>query len=259
MHNTSLFHGSSGGIQGWGLSEALACFDRIVVHSDYSQRAALDNAMVEREQLRIIPHGAFDYYKQFAQGVVRSSGPVQLLFAGSIKPYKGVDVLVSALPTLASLCAPGSWHLTIAGHSGDQLDALKQTISRSGLDPFVTWSLRHQTERELGQLLGHSDVVVLPYREIDQSGVLLAAVGMERPVVASKVGAFPELLRDEQHGLLVPPEDPVALGNALARLVVDRGLRTYCEQQMHQLAAGSLNWSTIGRATLDLYLEIAHT
>lgn len=256
MHNTSLFHGTSGGVQGWGLHRSLALFDRVVVHSQYSHAAALRSGLVKESALRVIPHGAFDYYRDFAPGSPRSSAPVQLLFAGSIKWYKGLDVLIDALPTLADRTPRSAWHLTVAGQPGMPIEAVRQEVERRGLDSRVSWSLRHQSERELGQLLARSHVVVLPYREIDQSGVLLAAVGVERAVVATRVGAFPELLQHEQHGLLVPPEDPVALGQALARLVTDATLREHCEAQMKRLAGDTLHWTTIGRTTLDMYREL---
>jgi glycosyltransferase involved in cell wall biosynthesis len=216
---------------------------------------------VNEDVLRVIPHGAFDYYSEFV-GAADVRGPdsrVHLVFAGSIKSYKGLDVLVESLPTLAAATPNGAWHLTIAGQPGIPIAPLAKTIRDYGLGENVTWSLRHQSERELGRLLGAADVVVLPYREIDQSGVLLAAVGVKRPVVATRVGAFPELLRHETHGLLVSPEDPLELGRALARLVVDSPLRTYCQGQMQHLASGELNWATIGHKTLNLYKELART
>jgi glycosyltransferase involved in cell wall biosynthesis len=256
LHNTSLFHGSAGGVQGWGLRSALTKFERVIVHSEFSRNAALKLGMVQEQSLRVIPHGAFDHYGILGAGTSREKRPVNLLFAGSIKPYKGLDVLIEALSTLAAESPKGSWHLTIAGSAGGSVDALRKVLSDNNLDRQVTWCLRHQSERELGQLLAAAHVVVLPYREIDQSGVLLAAVGVGRAVVATRVGAFQELIRNEQHGLLVSPEDPVALGHALARIVVDDDLRAYCESQMQVLSAGALSWSNVGRMTTKIYDEL---
>lgn len=261
MHNTTLFHGSTGGIQGWGLKGALRSFDGIVVHSEYSKASAVRGGLVREAALRVIPHGAFDYYRRLGEEPGRparrtNGGPTELLFAGSIKRYKGLDLLIGSLTTLRDAAPEGSWHLTVAGQPGIDMSPLRELVHAHGLDAYVSWSLRHQSERELAMLLVRSDVVVLPYREIDQSGVLLAAIGVGCPVVATKVGAFPELLRHEVHGLLVPPDDPRSLGLALARLVGDCALRTACSAQMQQLASGPLAWSTVGRATLDLYREL---
>lgn len=256
LHNTTLYHGASPGLQGVGVAGTWPLFDRVVVHSEYSRRAALRAGMVREDQVRVIPHGAFDYYGKYATDVVRAPGPVQLLFAGTIKSYKGLDILIESLSVLSRQTPPGSWHLTVAGQPALEIEGFRALLTERGLTEYVTWSLRHQSERELGRLFVGAHVVVLPYREIDQSGVLLAAVGVHRAVVASRVGAFPELLQHEQHGLLVPPGDPVALGEALARLVLDRPLRDHCELQMKRLAGDTLHWSTIGRTTLDMYREL---
>ena len=256
MHNTSLFHGTSPGVQGWGLEESWYLFDRIIVHSEYSRRAALASGAATERNLVVVPHGPFDHYSRFVSSSPRPIAPVTILFAGAIKPYKGLDVLVESLPALAKATSPGSWRLMIAGHPSYPLNSLREQVERRGLQEYVTWNLRHQSERELGVLLGSSHIVVLPYREIDQSGVLLAAVGVARPVVATKVGAFPELLKHEQHGLLVAPNDANALGESLARMVNDADLRTRCENSMRSLACGSLRWSTIARSTLSVYKSI---
>ena len=77
-----------------------------------------------------------------------------------------------------------------------------------------------------------ADVLVLPYRHISQSGVLFPALSQGLPVVATRVGALPEVLCDGESGLLVPSESPEALSQALVRLFGDADLR-------RRLAAGS--------------------
>lgn len=259
MHNTSLFHGTSAGVQGWGLQEALSLFDRIVVHSEFSCRAARKSAAAREEQLHVIPHGAFDHYRELATSTNRDAWPIRLLFVGSIKPYKGLDLLVESLALLASKAPVGSWQLVVAGHPSYDIEPLKERLQELNVGSQVTLSLRHQSERELAWLLHDSHVVVLPYREIDQSGVLLAAVGMERPVVATRVGAFPEMLVDGEHGLLVSPNHPQELGEALVQMVTDAALRARCEAGMNGLGQGVLNWQPIARITLDMYQSIGLT
>jgi glycosyltransferase involved in cell wall biosynthesis len=257
MHNTSNFHESDRGFRNRGKRTAYTLFDRIIVHSQYSRQSALHSGVARADQLRVIPHGAFEYYKSLVTKARSSQGPVQLLFAGSIKAYKGLDILIEALPQLAANTAAGSWHLTIAGHAGMPLAALQARVRDLGVHDSVTWTLRHQTERELANLFEASHAVLLPYREIDQSGVLLAAVGMHRAVVASRVGAFPEIVQDGEHGLLVPPVDVDALGRALVTIVSDHDLRLRSEQAMRELAGTSLHWSRIAGQTIALYQELA--
>lgn len=259
MHNTSNFHESDSGFRNRGKRDAYQLFDRVIVHSDYSRKSALASGVARADQLRVIPHGAFEYYRAYATETRVTGGPVRLLFAGSIKHYKGLDLLVEALPALAASTPAGSWQLTVAGHPGMATAAIRARAQELGIDHAITWSLRHQTERELANHLETCDAVVLPYREIDQSGVLLAAVGMHRAVVASHVGAFPEIVRHEEHGLLVPHSDVEALAAALVRIVGDHDLRHRCEGAMRELAGTSLHWSTVAGQTVALYRELLDT
>ena len=71
-----------------------------------------------------------------------------------------------------------------------------------------------------------ADVLVMPYRHISQSGVLYLALSLGVAVVATSVGALPEVLRDGESALLVPPESPADLARALARALADDGLRS---------------------------------
>jgi glycosyltransferase involved in cell wall biosynthesis len=254
MHNTSLFHGTSAGVQGWRLDRCFPLFDRIVVHGAYSRERALHTGVANERQLVTIPHGAFEHYAALASPEVpRPPGPVQLLFAGTVKPYKGLADLIEALAAVAASCPAGAWHLTIAGQPSYSMESLRARAEELGVAAHISWSLRAQSEREMAEHLQQCDVVVLPYREIDQSGVLLAAVGMRRAVVATAIGAFPEIVRDGENGLLVPPSDSLALGRAIARLINDSDLRVRCASGMAVLSQGELNWRRVAQLTRALY------
>jgi 2-deoxystreptamine N-acetyl-D-glucosaminyltransferase/2-deoxystreptamine glucosyltransferase len=84
---------------------------------------------------------------------------------------------------------------------------------------------------EVSAYIAVADVLVLPYRHVSQSGVLFLALAEGLPVVATRVGALPEVLRDGESGVLVPPESPAALAEALIRVLADGDLR-------RRLAAG---------------------
>ena len=93
----------------------------------------------------------------------------------------------------------------------------------------------------------------LPYRDIDQSGVLYTALAFGNAIVASSIGGFTEVAED--HGALVPvpPGDPAALRNALAALIDDDGARAAQERRAAAAAAGPYSWDEAARLTLELY------
>lgn len=258
MHNTSLFHGSATSrIQGWGSGAVRARFDRIIVHSDFGYQHALATGSATAAQLVRIPHGAFSHYRALASpDAERTDSPVTLLFAGSIKPYKGLEVLIRAIARAQTKLAKNSFRLVVAGQPSMPMNELFQLAQSLEIDHVIDWRLRHQSERELADALQQAHVVVLPYLEIDQSGVMLAAVAMGRAVIASRIGALPEVITDGVNGLLVAPNDVGALSEALVRMVSSPQLRERCERATESLARGSLSWSNVAEQTLGVYRSL---
>ena len=255
MHNTSLFHGAaSSGVQGWNVNDVYAQFDRIIVHSEFGRRAALASGRARDEQLVRIPHGAFSHYAQLCppDRAQRSESP-RLLFVGSIKPYKGLDVLIRAFALMRQAMPESTARLVVAGYPSMPMDPLFALAASLGVAEHIDWRLRHLTERELAGEIAASHAVLLPYRELDQSGILLAAVAMQRTVIGSAIGGFPEIIEHERHGLLVPPGDPEALGAALVRFVSSPLRKSRFEDELGALAGGDLSWNHVALATISAY------
>ena len=118
---------------------------------------------------------------------------------------------------------------------------------------FVT---RYVSEPELPGFFRRADLVVLPHRSVDQSGVLYVAMAFGKPVVLSAVGGFREVAEDHGVGRLVPPADPGALAAVLQELLDDPAQRAELARRSAAAAAGPYSWDEIGRRTLALYEEL---
>lgn len=162
-----------------------------------------------------------------------------------MRPYKGIDVLLDAWRAVddAELWIVGRPHVDLAP-------------LRAAAGPSVRFTPRFVSDGEAAAIFGRADVVVLPYREIDQSGVLFTALAFGKPLVLTKVGGFPELARTGA-ARLVPPGDPAALGAALAALVVDPAGRERMAAAARAAAAGPYAWPAIAEAHLRLYQRLA--
>jgi glycosyltransferase involved in cell wall biosynthesis len=101
-----------------------------------------------------------------------------------------------------------------------------------------------------------ADVLVFPYREIDMSGVLMAALKTSRPMLASNIGGFAELLEDGRHGLLVPPGEIDDLAAAMTRLVCEPDTRRAMAEAIRELAESIPSWRQIAETTAELYRQI---
>jgi glycosyltransferase involved in cell wall biosynthesis len=234
------------------LTRLLAEMDAVVVHSEHGARRLEADFGVPRERLRVIPHGAFDYLtrqrdEQPLPAELREvTAPVILAF-GLVRPYKGTDVLLEAFQEVEGA------ELWVVGMPRMPMDELRALARRApGTVRFVD---RFVTDPEIPAFMRRADVTVLPYRNIEQSGVLYTALAFGRPLVLSSVGGFPEVA-EQGAARLVPPEDPAALASALRELLADRSSRDELADAAARAAATTYSWERIGEATMALYRDL---
>jgi glycosyltransferase involved in cell wall biosynthesis len=225
-------------------------FDAIVVHSEHGRRRLVRELGVDPALVHVIAHGAFTH---LAAGVGatdssppdQADGPVVLCF-GLMRPYKGIDVLLEAWRGLAG----GGAELWIAGMPRMDVSAL-----RAAAPPNVRFDARFITDPELPAYFQRADLVVLPYREIDQSGVLFTALAFGKPLLLSDVGGFGEVAATGA-ARTVPAGDPVALREALRELLGDPAALAEMASRARAAAAGAYSWEAVARAHLDLYGQL---
>lgn len=145
----------------------------------------------------------------------------RILFVGRLMKDKKIDLLIQAMEHVR---AGQQAHLLIVGR-GDEHQNLKAEARRLGLEENVHL-LGYVPEKDLPAVYRSSDLFAIASVCEVQSIPALQAVATGLPIVAVDAAALPELVRPEQNGLLVPPDDPVALGEALAKVVEDTGYRT---------------------------------
>jgi glycosyltransferase involved in cell wall biosynthesis len=130
------------------------------------------------------------------------------------------------------------------------LTALARTL---GVEDIVQFEFRFVPDEELTVLLDDASVLVFPYREIEASGVLMASIARARPIIASRLGAFGELIADGREGLLLPPGDDAALARAIERIVNEPDLLARLAAGMDALRTSIPDWREIARRTVAVY------
>jgi glycosyltransferase involved in cell wall biosynthesis len=220
--------------------------DAVIVHSHHGRERLVVDLEIDPAKVHVVPHGAFDYLtKQESevplpaelQGV---EGTVVLCF-GLIRPYKGIDVLVDAWRGIEGA------ELWIVGMPRMSLDRL-----RAAAPPTVRFVPRFVTDPEIPAYFRRADLVVLPYLEIDQSGVLFTALAFGRPLLLTAVGGFPEVAETGAAELVIPG-DRGALHIALQRLVADARRRKELADAARAAAAGPYAWDGIAQRTIEVY------
>jgi glycosyltransferase involved in cell wall biosynthesis len=239
-------------------------FDSVFVHFERNRREFRETFGVPDARIRVIVHGNEEIFSELANREIDattlrrrlqigSDEPV-VLFFGNLSRYKGIDVLLEAFPDVHRRTGA---RLVIAGFpfAGFDLDAEKSRARHLGIEKNVTWIPEYIPSDEVVAWMGLAAVNVFPYRDIYQSGALHVAQTYGVPTVASAVGAMQDVIEHEVSGLLVPPEDPRALSDAITRLLTDPGLAARLGSQFAADARGRFSWRAIGTALLETYKE----
>jgi len=237
------------------LAAARRVFDRmdaVVAHSEHGAARLRDELGLDSDRVRVIPHGAFDYLtrlpeeKPLPSELEGAEGPV-ILFFGLLRPYKGLGTLLQAFRAVKGA------ELWIVGNPRMDVEPLRRLAEEaSGRVRFVT---RFVEDAEVAPIFRRADLVALPYRDAEHSGVLYAALAFAKPLVLSSVGGFPEIAASGA-ARLVPPEEPTALASVLSELVSDAAARERLAAAARQAAAGAYSWDAVASQTLDLYTEL---
>jgi len=231
---------------------AFGAMDAAVAHSEHGARRLRETVGLDPDRVRVIHHGAFDYLtrlpdeKPLPAELEGAEGPV-ILFFGLLRPYKGIDTLLEAFRRIEGA------ELWIVGNPRMDVEPLRRLAAEApGRVRFLT---RFVEDVEIPAIMRRADVVALPYRDAEHSGVLYAALAFGKPLVLSAVGGFPEVA-EQGAARLVPPEDPATLTVALTELVGDEGARKELGAAATAAAEGSYSWDEAARQTLALYNEL---
>jgi glycosyltransferase involved in cell wall biosynthesis len=210
----------------------------LFVHAQALREELIDVAS-PRAPIVVIPHGVDPGERQ-----PLPERPA-VLFFGRIGHYKGVDVLLDAMPSVWARVPEARLILAGAG------DLQKHPTLE---DPRAVVRLEHVPDDDVPELLSSATCVALPYRQASQSGVGTLAKRYARPLVLTAVGGLPELVADGS-GIVVPPDDPQPLADALVSVLQDRALAERLGGAGAETATQGASWETVGELTLAAYRE----
>jgi glycosyltransferase involved in cell wall biosynthesis len=190
--------------------------DRIVTLSDEEARDHLRHGIGRPDQFVTIPSGV-DLDLVTAAPPVRplSGGPV-IGAVARLVPIKGLQYLIEAAPAILRR-APGARFLLVG--EGEMRPALEAQARALGLGDRIAFT---GFRPDASSLLAGMDVFVLPSLNEGMGRVLVMAMALGKPIVATRVGGVPELLGGGEAGMLVPPRDSAALAEAVSLLLQDR-------------------------------------
>ena len=240
------------------VAEAIQTLDAVVTVSRAIGDAA-DAIARPRRPITVVPNGADETVflpRNAAAARVRigvpDDGPV-ISYVGKLVPRKGVDDLVEAMGILAAR-ASGAPRLVMAG-IGPLREPLERRAAELGVADRITW-LGKVPHDDVGWVMSTGDAFVLPSLSEGLPTVVCEAMACGLPVVATAVDGTPEIVDDPHTGLLVPPHDPGALAQALARVLDDDALRTAMGAEALRRSGEDYTWAANARRMEAVYGDV---
>ena len=206
--------------------------DRIIVHNDLMRRRLISDYGLRGEKIVVIPHGVSE-----PEGVMRGEKAKSLLglgnhrvllYYGFIIPGKGVETLLEAMPSIlrefpdVRLVIAGCYHPRLSIENPGYIGIVERLIGELGLGDAVLFENRFIPEREVSLYISAADVIVLPYTDdsiIGASGALSRCALYGKPVIATDIPRFNQEIRDGQNGVLIKPNHPDQLREAVVYLL----------------------------------------
>lgn len=216
-----------------------------MVHSEQEKRELLEINPQATVKKHLLP--LFEYDAGVLPVPPGHDHPLQLLFFGFVRHYKGLDVLLKAIGLLKRC----DISLRIAGEFWHDKQRYLTLISDLGIADKVEIIDRYVPDDTMSSYFTSADLVVLPYRETITSGVVATAYGYKRPVLATNVGGFFEVIQEGVTGKLVAADDPQALAEGIEWFLANRQIDFAAN--ITKFTAQTMSW----RSLVDMIEELA--
>jgi glycosyltransferase involved in cell wall biosynthesis len=185
------------------------------------------------------------FYRWKREGV---SEKKWVLFFGNVTEHRGLEYLIKAEPIITS--THPDVKIVIAGKSQEKYyNLIRNKENFILINKFISYE-------EGAKIFQESMIIVLPYITGTISGIIPVAYAFKKPVVASKVGCFYEVIEDKRTGILVPPRDPKALAEAIVYLLENEDLRRKMGEQGFIKLKKEMAWDIVSNKLLQIYIKL---
>jgi len=218
--------------------------EQIIVHSQHVGTLMMQQLGGAGENISLVPH------IQIGQDLSSSMAEEEehlILFFGRIWEYKGLEYLIRAEPSISARVP--RVRILIAGQGEDFSRYARMMVHP---ERFIVDN-EFISEERTAEYFRRASIVVLPYIEASQSGVIPLAYSAAKPVVATEVGGLPEMVEHGRTGYLVAPRNAAQLAEAVVRLLLDRNLRREMGLNGKRKIEAECSSEVIARKTIEVY------
>lgn len=237
--------------------------DHLFVHTEQMKRQLQDDFAIAAARISVIPFGINDTVPvtaltsaQARQRLGLQDAQRCVLFFGNIAPYKGLQHLVEAMKLVVA--QRPECRLVIAGRpkgAESYWAGIEEQIAASALSGRVVKRIEYVPDEETEIYFKAADVLVLPYTQVFQSGVLFLAYNFGVPVIASDIASLKEDIVEGQTGFVCRPGDPASLAAAIGRYFDSDLYRSLDEHRHHirRYAAERYSWTKVAESAAAVY------
>ncbi len=222
------------------------CKHKVIMQNRNEYQYLINRYPTDTDKFNFIPFGILDIYREF-NGGSHSSISSDLLFFGRISQYKGIEYLIDAIKYL-----------------GKQGREIKTIIAGSGHIYFTAKDLmalnikiinKHISNSELVTLIKGTKVIICPYTDATQSGVIMTAFAFNKPVIATNVGGFRDVIENGHNGILIPPKDSKSLADTISILLFDEIIFNNLSLNIAHFEnhKSDFAWDNIANKLIELY------
>ena len=260
VHDVSSFSNSSNSVLIGNLIYKLT--DRIITHNKFSKSEIINMNSNLFSYISIVPHGNYTPFIniQNDKGMSRNKLGIPnnrrvLLFFGMIKKVKGLEILLSALKGVVK--KNPDVLLVIAGKPwGNNFSNYQKIIDKNNLSEYILLHTKFIRQEDVEHYYCASDLVILPYKKIYQSGVLMMTLSFERPALVSDLPPFKEIILDNENGFIFKSENVNDLTLKLNSILSNKELIEKVRNKGSELIKTKYDWVEIGKLTNQVYQSV---
>lgn len=230
--------------------------NKIVVHSQFDLERLEKFYKVDNRKIVVIPHGN---YEMFVNGNHEAFNldDRNILFFGYIRPDKGLEFLLEGFADfIGQITSNKKYKLYIVGRPEGSFEKYQNIINKRKIENEVKCILEYVPFNEVGNYFFNAHLVVLPYIEISQSGVLQIAMAYGKPILVSNVGGLPEVIIHNENGFVVEPSNSKDIARILLEAFKNEDRLEFMGEKNRLLSQTKYSWNTIGRKTIEVYNEV---
>ena len=239
VHDAERHPGEDGPVRRWLLARDIASADGVITLTDAVRERLLAVHRFPPQRAWTAPLGVFLDTPVGKSRQLPVGRPIRLLFFGRVLPYKGLDMMLEAMPFVRAALPDAELEIWGSGDLAPYRDALAST---NGVRLHHGWL----DEDAIPGIFARTDLCVLPYREASQSAVVATALASGMPIVTTPIAGLVEQIEGGRAGRIASDLSPQAFASAVVALARDPAAYARMSGEAIAISSSSLSWGSIG-------------